>query len=247
VIRETPDPPTLVARKRALRRRIAALRRAWPPGHGEALGRRVLGHLAEIPEWRRARRVGLYASLADELGTRPLFERAREQGKEVLLPRCVDGRRLEFAPVASWSELVPGRYGLLEPPASAAAEPLDAGDLLLLPGVAFDRRGRRLGRGGGYYDRTLAELEPRRERPEEERPGGGPPRGPVCFGLAASLQVIDEVPTGRRDRAVAAVLTEDGLLRADASAGTGGTGEGGPAAGTADPAGAGGAADQGSG
>lgn len=244
MIRETADPPALVARKRTLRRRIAALRRAWPPGHGEALGRRVLAHLGEVPEWQRARRVVLYASLPDELGTRPLFEGAREEGKEVLLPRCVSGGRLEFAPVASWSELVPGRYGLLEPPASAAAEPLDAADLLLLPGVAFDRRGRRLGRGGGYYDRTLAELEPRGERPVAERAGSGPPGGPVCIGLAASLQVIDEVPTGRRDRAVEAVLTEDGLLRVDAAVSV--AGAAGPADGAAAD-GADGAAGQGSG
>ena len=93
-----------------------------------------------------------------------------------------------------WDDLGPGRYGVPEPPTGAPVHELDSGDLAVLPGVAFDRRGRRLGRGRGYYDRTF-------------RAAGGP----LLVGFAADFQVVEEVPTGPTDRPVDAIVTETGV------------------------------------
>ena len=188
---------TLDARKRALRRELSERRRATAPERWLEAGRLVAASVVALPECRRAGRVALYAALPDELPTRPLFGLLRQAGRPVLLPRIV-GERLEFAPIERWEELRPGRYGVPEPPAGRAAIGLEAGDLVVLPGVAFDAAGHRLGRGGGIYDRTFAR---------------GTPAGPVLCGVALELQVVDEVPQGPGDRAVDLVVTERTVRR----------------------------------
>jgi 5-formyltetrahydrofolate cyclo-ligase len=112
------------------------------------------------------------------------------------MPRVAEPR-LEFAPVASLGELRPGRYGVEEPPVERPAEAVAAEDLVLVPGVAFDRNGNRLGRGGGHYDRTF--------------PPGQP--GPLLFGVAYALQVVSAVPHAPSDRRVDAIVTENGIHR----------------------------------
>ncbi|MGH0034289.1 MAG: 5-formyltetrahydrofolate cyclo-ligase [Myxococcota bacterium] len=194
----------LTERKNALRERLRVARSGLAPGRAAALGARAAEQLAALPEFVRAGRVALFASLPDEIDTRPLFDRAREAGKACLFPRSLPGDRLAFALVDDWDELVPGRYGVLEPPERDIAAPLGAGDLAVLPGVAFDRRGRRLGRGRGFYDRTFAEVA-----------------GPVLVGFAAAFQVVDEVPAGPTDRPVDAIVTEVGVLWIEPGSGGG--------------------------
>ena len=192
----------LAVRKRALRRRLAAEMRALPPARLEAAGRAVAEVLGGAPELRSARRLALYASLGDELPTRSVFEAALQLGKSCLFPRCVDAGRLEFSQVARWEDLVRGRYDVLEPPGELPALRLDARDLVLIPGVAFDDKGQRLGRGGGYYDRSFP---------------AGSPGGPTLCGCAVSIQLVDCVPTGPLDRRVDLVVTERGLVRVSRS------------------------------
>jgi 5-formyltetrahydrofolate cyclo-ligase len=109
-----------------------------------------------------------------------------------LMPRCAAGR-LEFAPVERWEDLRPGRYGVLEPASEALV--LGPADLVVVPGLAFDLAGHRLGRGAGYYDRTFA----------------GRSRRPRLVGFAHAFQLLDAVPHGAGDCAVDAVVTEAGI------------------------------------
>ena len=99
---------------------------------------------------------------------------------------------LEFA-IAAVSELSPGRYGVPTPPASSPGQPLGDGVLWLIPGLAFDRRGARLGRGGGSYDRALAVAS-----------------GAYPVGLAYAFQVVSRVPVEPHDLPVRALLSEAG-------------------------------------
>ena len=92
--------------------------------------------------------------------------------------------------------LVPGRYGVREPPATAPLETLGPDVLALVPGVAFDTGGGRLGRGAGLWDRALTDV-----------------RGAVIFGVGYELQIIDTVPRGAHDRPIDALLTEAGIRR----------------------------------
>lgn len=182
--------------KRRLRRQMASRRRAIPAAQAQAAARSVARLVAEQPEYRSAARVALYASLPDELPTGPLFERCRGEGKQVLFPRLV-AEGLEFAAVEDPAMLQTGRFGVPEPGAARPRVELVAGDLVIVPGVAFDRSGNRLGRGGGSYDRAFPPDLP----------------SPSRFGIAYAFQLVDEVPHGPDDRRVDAVVTEYGVFR----------------------------------
>lgn len=170
----------------------------------EAAGRSVAERVAASAEFLGSPRVVLYAALADELPTRPLYELARAREKTLLWPRARPDGGLEFAPCPRWEDLIPERYGVLAPPPERGSVPLGPGDLLLVPGVAFDLQGGRLGRGGGHFDRALAEL--------------GDAGTPV-FGIAFECQLVDRVPRERHDRTVAVVVTECRLHRVGKGAG----------------------------
>jgi len=129
--------------------------------------------------------------------SRPLFEGLADA--ERLLPR-VQGRRLEWARVDAWDDLVPGPFGIAAPPPDAPARILRAGDVVLVPGLAFDARGWRLGRGGGFYDRAFPPDVP----------------GPLLVGVAYAFQLLDAVPHDSRDRRVDAIVTEGGLCWVEA-------------------------------
>jgi 5-formyltetrahydrofolate cyclo-ligase len=188
----------LADRKRRLRRELRQRLRALAPGTAAEAARRAAAHLAASPELGAARRVILYAALPDELPSRPLFDAALGAGRPAFLPRPGPRAILEVAPVARWEELRPGRYGVLEPPAAHPGSALAAGDLVLVPGLAFDRAGHRLGRGGGWWDRTL-----------------GAARGVelTTVGVGFAFQVLEVVPHGPGDQALDALLTEDGWRR----------------------------------
>lgn len=184
----------LDAEKRRLRGELSRRRRRVAPEAADVAGRAVARVLVERPEVRAAARVALYAALPDEVPTRPSFECLRGAGLEVVLPCLVTGNRLEFRVVADWEELRPGRWDVLEPSPEARRCGLGPGDVVLVPGVAFDRTGRRLGRGGGHYDTTFPTGEP----------------SPLLIGVAWSFQFVPDVPHDSRDRRVDAIVTERG-------------------------------------
>lgn len=146
----------------------------------------------------------LYVSLRDEVATRPLADAVSRSGRVCLLPRGLPGGGLEFPAVTDWGQLVRGSLGTLEPRPEVAAERLSAADLVFVPGLAFDRRGGRLGRGGGDYDRALSQL------------AGNMPF--VC-GLAYAFGLVERVPMGPLDVRVDAFLSETGWLDTRGEAG----------------------------
>lgn len=194
----------LAERKRRLRRELRERARPLAPARADEAAQRVAAWLAGSPELASATRVILYASLPDELPSRPLFEGVCDAGRPALLPRPGPRGILEVASVARWEELVPGRYGVLEPPTARSGSGLAAGDLVLVPGLAFDREGNRLGRGAGWWDRTLAAAGAAELR---------------AVGVGFAWQLIEAVPHGPGDRALHAILTEAGWHRVSAGRG----------------------------
>jgi 5-formyltetrahydrofolate cyclo-ligase len=184
---------SLGAAKARLRLEMERARGAVSAAEAAAAGRAVAARLAAWEPFRAAARVALYAAIAGELPTRACFDAVVASGREALLPRIGPGRRLVFAAARRWDELRPGRLGIPEPPGAEAAA-LTRGDLVLVPGLAFDTSGQRLGRGGGHYDVTFP-------------PGGGP----LLVGLAFERQVIASVPHGSHDRRMDAIVTECAL------------------------------------
>lgn len=137
--------------------------------------------------------VGCYVALPYEVQTWRMIEDMLSKGKRVVVPVMRPRRRLGFSEVLDpAAELAPGRFGVWQPLRSAQRPvPLRAVDLVFVPGVAFDRRGHRLGHGGGYFDRLLARL----------------PKAAATVGLAYRFQVLDRLPTAEHDRAVQHVLS----------------------------------------
>ena len=171
-------PADLEVAKRRLRREMAARRRAVRREEAEAAGREVAARLAGCPAFQSARRVAFYA--------------ARECGCCALFPAVEGERRLVFRPLERWEDLRPGRYGVPEPPKQGPAVQPAQGDLVLVPGVAFDVEGHRLGRGGGCYDAAFP-------------PGAS---APLLYGVGFEFQVVDAVPHDSRDRKMDAIVTE---------------------------------------
>jgi 5-formyltetrahydrofolate cyclo-ligase len=153
-------------------------------------------HLVATAEYRSCRRLVAYAELAGELPLGPVIERARADGKALLWPRLRPDGGLDFAPCERVEELVPGRYGVREPARTTPSATPGPDLLLLVPGLAFDAAGGRLGRGGGAWDRALVEA-----------------RGAIAFGVGYEFQVVNAVPREAHDRPVAALLTERGVRR----------------------------------
>ena len=185
--------------KAALRRRMLDARR---PLHATALAEAahaLRDVLLAVPEITAARVVAAYVATGREPGTGPLVEALSARGVEVLLPLLLPDRDLDWARYQGPQALAPATRGLLEPtgpPLGPAA--VVGADVVLVPGLAVDRRGVRLGRGGGSYDRALA------------RVGA---RAFTCV-LLHDGEVLDlSVPRDPHDVPVAAAATPSGLVR----------------------------------
>ena len=198
-------PTSPAHQKPALRERMLAARALVPREERAAASRAIAERLESLPAWMGARTVALYAAMGAEVDTAELARRALSAGKRVVWPRlATSGPAMEFAACAS-TDLVMGPTRALEPPHSAPPFPIDTIDLVVVPGVAFDARGGRLGRGRGHYDATLAQF----------------PRGTFRVGLAFESQIIAAVPSEPHDERLDAVATEARVLPAGDGHGAG--------------------------
>lgn len=190
------------ADKRALRHRLVERRSALGPPDLVAAALALRDVVLAAEEVRAAGRVTAYVSVGREPGTGPLVEALSERGTQVLLPLVLPGNVLDWAPYTGPDDLAPAARGLLEPTAPPLGEDavLDA-DVVLLPGLAADRSGARLGRGGGYYDRVLTRLRLHR-------------RATWTCVLLHSGELLDlRLPVEPHDIPVAAAATPGGLHR----------------------------------
>jgi 5-formyltetrahydrofolate cyclo-ligase len=153
---------TNVEEKQFVRERMRSVLKSVPAERRRELSDSVITILQEQEVVRRATTILGYMALGDELNLFRLFEWAWDSGKTVLLPRYTASEQCYCAAIADRSMVKradeKGKYGIVEPPASAPCLPLNRLDLALVPGLAFDPGGRRLGRGKGFYDRLLAEV-----------------------------------------------------------------------------------------
>ncbi|MFW6724397.1 5-formyltetrahydrofolate cyclo-ligase [Streptomyces sp. MAR4 CNY-716] len=217
------------ARKAALRRTLLAARAAVPPEEAASAGRRLARRALELPELAQARTVAAYVSVGREPGTRELLEALRARGTAVLLPVLLADGDLDWAEYGGPGGLRPAGRGLLEPagPRLGPAA-VRAAEAVLLPGLAVDGRGLRLGRGGGSYDRVLARLAgegvpaaggPAGGVPSDSAPSDGVPAGgvrssgPALVVLLYDGEVLDHVPAEPHDRPVTAAVTPSAVHR----------------------------------
>lgn len=119
--------------------------------------REITNQVLALPCWKQAGTIMAYRSLPSEPDTQELMETALREGKTLLLPRCLDGGRMDALPVKDLAGLKPGALGIPEPEPAQAGAAVPEPDLILVPCVAAAPSGVRLGHGAGYYDRFLAE------------------------------------------------------------------------------------------
>jgi 5-formyltetrahydrofolate cyclo-ligase len=183
--------------KAALRRSLIARRDAIPAATRSRIAERLAARIAQLPQFAPARSVLATMSIGSELGTRALLDRARAAGKAIVLPRVsAPPRHLELHLVSDPDvDLVPGVWDIPEPdPGRCPRVTLAEVDFALVPALAADRDGYRLGYGAGYFDRLLA----------------GRGERPFCVIGLPSEFVVDSLPREPHDVAVDLVLGEAG-------------------------------------
>ena len=180
--------------KDRLRRELRAQRRLFPPEMQQEAARAVRVQLAAFEPYRQARCIMAYMACRGELSLEYVIRDILSDGRTLILPRCEAPGRMTARRIADMGDLVCGAYGLMEPDARCEIVSPDSIGLILVPGVAFDCAGHRLGQGGGYYDRLLAEASC------------------PCVGLAFHDMLFEELPRNAWDRPVNAVCTEEMLL-----------------------------------
>jgi len=187
------------ARKAILRERLLAARRGLDPQARAAAGHQLRDAVLGAPETEMAGVVAAYLSVGTEPDTRGLVYALWKRGTYVLLPLLRPGGDLDWASYEGPDSVAPGPRGLLEPterPRGVAA--ITSADLVIVPALAADRRGQRLGRGGGSYDRALARVGP----------------AVLTVALLYDGELLDDIPAGPFDQPVrAAARPGEGITR----------------------------------
>ena len=183
----------MLALKKELRHKMLAFRHQLTPAERAAKSRAILARLYEEPAFQRARTVFAYASMPDEVQLGSLLSHCLAEGKRVALPLITGKGLMEAVNLPELAALVPGKFGIMTVrPEQQEIIPAADIDFIVVPGAAFSPAGDRLGLGGGYYDRYLAE------------------RAPQAFRAALTFdgQVTAEVPMEPHDAKVNLILTE---------------------------------------
>lgn len=183
--------------KLALRNRMRTVREALPASACDARSAKITTRLLSLDELDRASTMLAFSSIRNEVRTKPSMRAAWAAGKRVALPRIVEGE-LMLSLVDVDTVLVDGAFGVLEPPEGATSVEADEVDFALIPALAVDPRGYRIGYGAGYYDRLIPHL-----------------RNAHTCAVAYDFQLISEVPELPFDVAVDLVVTDERVIRAD--------------------------------
>ena len=191
--------------KRTLRGEFLAVRRRLTRDDAQKAAAVLADRALELPELAGARTVAAYVSVGSEPGTRALLDALHARGTRVLLPVLLADNDLDWAAYEGEASLArvqhPGKIELLEPSgARLGPDAVVAADAVLLPGLAVDERGVRLGRGGGSYDRVLDRL-------------GRAGADPALVVLLYDTEVVARVPQEAHDKPVHAVVTPSGVRR----------------------------------
>lgn len=182
---------SMLAEKKLVRKQFRDMRNGMAPGQVKELSERICANVTASPQFLEAERIFAYYPIGNEADVRKIVREAWRQGKQVAFPG-VSGEDMVFFRVSDFLKLHPGTFGVMEPEETYPVE-WESG-LMLVPGVAFDRRGGRMGFGKGYYDRYLA-----------DHPGC------TRMGIAYELQVGDQIPVEETDMPLHYLATEQGI------------------------------------
>jgi 5-formyltetrahydrofolate cyclo-ligase len=186
--------------KDTLRRQILADRKILPEAERQAKQQQIFLRLLSVPGVQTAQTILLYLDFRGEVETSEILAWGWQTGKTMAVPLTLkESRRIIPVQIRSHADIQPGSYGIREPKPEIAEKgtlPAPTIDIVIVPGVAFDRRGVRLGYGGGYYDRFLPMLR----------------SDTVKIGLAFELQMVERVPVEEHDVRLNYVVTEQRII-----------------------------------
>jgi 5-formyltetrahydrofolate cyclo-ligase len=195
------QPLDLDHAKQALRAGMKARLSALPPAEAASASARIRDRVIASDLFTRASVIMLFSPLPGEVDLRPIATQAHRLGKHICLP-ISDWAARKIVPVrGDMDRLVSGRYGLMEPHPDAPAAPVSGIGLVLVPGLAFDLAGHRLGRGAGMFDRFLAD----------------PALRAITCAVAFDLQVVDSVPAAAHDIPIQWIVTPTRLVATSAT------------------------------
>ncbi len=193
------SPPANIPLKQQLR--AAARRRRRALSDKKERSEKIAATVRGLPEYLDAKTILFYVDAGSEVQTRPLIDEAMREGRRVVVPYC-DDDELRLFWLENMAELAPATLGIEEPlpqlrdMPEKSVNPAEI-DLVLVPGVAFDSRGCRIGQGGGYYDRFLTTLKSHTK----------------LVALAYQCQIFSSIPTEPHDFPIDTVVTEDNIYR----------------------------------
>ena len=183
--------------KKEIRKRIMTLRNAMPLEAIAAKSGEIVRRLKELPEIRESSTLMVFLNFGSEVVTDDLIVWGWAEGKRIVVPLChPESREMTPCLIGGFADLETGHYGIREPKADRLrVVPPGEIEAVLVPAVAFDRRGYRVGYGGGYYDRFL-------------------PKAPqaVRIGAVFACQIVPEVPIDRYDVQAERIVTEEGII-----------------------------------
>jgi len=187
-----------MSNKASLRKEILAKRDSIPPVVKKVKDKSIEARLFLLPEFTTAKTIFFFASFRSEVDTVGMIRRALDEGKRVLLPR-VEGHNLGLYEIKSLDELVPGYMNIPEPFVLTDDRKITINDInaVIIPGAAFDETGNRIGYGGGFYDRLLAQLQ----------------KSVPVIAPTYEEQVIDVVPAEPHDQKVSIIVTDSREIR----------------------------------
>ena len=181
-------------KKEGIRRKIEAERRALNPQWMAGASTAIVEKFQSMEAFGAAGTIALYKAIGGEVDLDPLFPVCWNAGKRTCIPVFnAEAKVYEMAEVTAETDYSTGHYGIREPLAPALL-PMSQIDLIAVPGVAFDRKGNRLGRGGGYYDRLL-----------DGFPG-------ISAAVAFGFQILPHIPAEPHDRPVDRIVTETKMV-----------------------------------
>ncbi len=180
--------------KNLIRQSHRERRKGLTPNLRKEKSEAIRSRLEALDEFKSAEKILVFLSKDDEVDTHGLVQDALDQARKVFAPR-VDGEELLIYPIKSWDDLEQGDFGILEPALHPDSTHPAEMDLILVPGLAFDKKGHRLGYGKGFYDRLLKATKG------------------LKVGLAFDEDLIEELPAEEHDVPLDLIVTDSSLIR----------------------------------
>lgn len=195
-------PPQQQLYRQTLRKSLRTWRQQLPASYQKKASQNACWKLALSPHFKKARHIAFYWPSQGEISPLPLLKLAQRQHKNCYLPQLPkQGHRLRFAKVAKAGKLTLGRFGIVQPRKGQATRPIQHLCLVIVPLVAFNAQGHRLGMGAGFYDRALAPISHQKK--------------PYRIGLAYKAQYQPQLPSAPWDKRLQLIATDQRLWRAN--------------------------------